>query len=175
MVKQKVGHGLRDARIAANEHGDELALRPKIFRPSVASKNLASCLTPSVTIEAIQNKEGCAGKSVSVRLSKRWSLCFAQPQVDDVPSATFDHHRRESFGSCARDSFFMKTVVSPDDLPDSTSTLDTDASDFLGNALSVCDDAESAFVDWGFDDPVHRSSFTCEDGQSLLQWFREFS
>jgi hypothetical protein len=175
LVKQKVGHGLRDARITANHQGDDLALLKKNSRPSAANNQLTNCLTPSATAGAAQNQEQCAENSVRTKFSKRWSLCFAQSRVEDVSSASFDHHQGDRVESSPRDNFIKMTVVSSDDFSGATSTRDTDVSHVLGNALSVCDDSGGACVDWVFDDPLQPSSFACEDGQSLLQWFREFS
>lgn len=162
MVKQKVGHGLRDARLTADRHSDEVAFLPKNFRPTVANDKPIKCQSSSAMAEAIENKEGSAEESVEAKRSRLGSSCF--PRRDDVPSVPFDS-QLGGFGDCSRRFFITRSAVSPDNLSGTTSNQNNDFIDALGET----------FVDWVANDTVQSFSFACEDGQSLLQWFREFS
>ena len=162
IVKSKVGHGLRDARLTASQDGNKL---PKNFRPEIASDKSTDLITLSSTVKALNERERCTRECVQKRTSKRWSLCLVQELIEEVSSATFDHQSGEHMTSFIRGDFIRRTSVLKDDI--------TDDADALGNAFNMygAEDLDYRFAD----DPVHLSSLVCEDGETLCRWFRECS
>ena len=166
IVKRKVGHGLRDARLAVSQGGNNGDVLPKNFRPAIANESQDNIMI-SLTVETSSDKEWYARECDKTRTSKRWSLCFVQEVSEEGSPATFDHQPGDHMKSHIKGDFIRNASALQHDT--------SDVADVLGSAFNTFAAEGGNF--WLGDDlvPVSSRGFYSEDGPDLCKWFRECS
>ena len=174
MVKKKVGHGFRDARLAFDGNGDTKNLLPKNFRPAIANHTPLDHMTPpSMAEKKVENEVDDEGECLQRSASNRWPLCVVQQLKNNVSSTRFDHKLVGSTESWTGDEFVSNMPVPDHILSSTVSTQDTSAvSDDMGDTLNMHDFPGESNDYWFDDIPLEMSSLVFEEGENLRQWCR---